>query len=332
MGGYNIDPPLKRPMWREGLEVALRCMTESPFTGYEGTYVSMPPRNVVPKPVQKPHPPLWVACSRRETIRLAAQAGIGALTFAFIDPEEARTWVRDYERTLAERCVPIGKAVNPQVACVTPMMLHRDEHTAIARGLEGGNFFGYSLSHYYLFGDHRPGRTNVWEEFQQKRHEMGYDPEAAVALQQERLAAKVEAGGGNAGLRGAVGTPEQLRDYLQRYEEAGVDQVIFVMQAGKNRHEHIMEALELFGKEVLPEFKARDERRRQEKAARLAPVIEAAIQRRVEPESQMPRDYVIEALHKPLIVKQQGVGALEKIALQTALGGPRPRLDDLLKP
>ena len=61
----------------------------------------MPPRNVVPKPVQKPHPPLWVACSRRETILLAAEKGIGALTFAFIDPEEALHWVGDYERTLA---------------------------------------------------------------------------------------------------------------------------------------------------------------------------------------------------------------------------------------
>ncbi len=331
LGGYQIDPPLKRPMWREGLEVALRCMTETPFTGYDGTYVSMPPRNVVPKPVQKPHPPLWVACSRRETILLAAQAGIGALTFAFIDPEEARTWVSDYEQTLADSCVPIGKAVNPQLACVTPMMLHPDERTAIARGLEGGNFFGYSLSHYYLFGDHRPGQTNVWEEFQQKRREMGYDPEAAVALQQERLAAKVEAAGGNAGLRGAVGTPEQLREYLRRYEEAGVDQVIFVMQAGKNRHEHIMEALELFGKEVLPEFKERDERFRQEKAKRLAPVIEAAMQRRVEPESQMPEGYTMEALNKQLIVQKQGEEALEKIAAQTALGGPRPRLDDLVK-
>jgi len=129
-----------------------------------------------------------------------------------------------------------------------------------------------------------------------------------------------------------VGTPEQLREYLRRYEEAGVDQVIFVMQAGNNRHEHIMEALELFGKEVLPEFKARDERFRQEKAARLAPVIEAAMQRRVEPTSQMPEDYVMEALNKPLIAQKQGEEALEKIAVQTALGGPRPRLDDLVKP
>ena len=72
-------------------------MTETPFTGVEGKFVSMPPRNVVPKPVQKPHPPLWVACSRRDTILLAAEKGIGALTFAFIDPEEAVHWVADYE-------------------------------------------------------------------------------------------------------------------------------------------------------------------------------------------------------------------------------------------
>ena len=60
----------------------------------------MPPRNVVPKPIQRPHPPLWVACSRRETILLAAQKGIGVLTFAFIDPEEAQHWVADYDETL----------------------------------------------------------------------------------------------------------------------------------------------------------------------------------------------------------------------------------------
>jgi len=129
----------------------------------------MPPRNVVPKPMQKPHPPLWVACSRRDTILLAAQKGIGALTFAFIDPEEAVKWVGDYERTLADECVPVGLAVNPNIACVTQMMCHPDEAVALDRGLEGGNFFGYSLGHYYIFGEHRPGITNVWEEFRSIR-------------------------------------------------------------------------------------------------------------------------------------------------------------------
>jgi alkanesulfonate monooxygenase SsuD/methylene tetrahydromethanopterin reductase-like flavin-dependent oxidoreductase (luciferase family) len=102
LGGFMVDPEKKRAMWEEGLRVAVRCMTETPFTGHSGEFVTMPPRNVVPKPRQKPHPPIWVACSRRDTIHLAAQKGIGALAFAFIDPEEAKYWVDDYYNTLAK--------------------------------------------------------------------------------------------------------------------------------------------------------------------------------------------------------------------------------------
>jgi hypothetical protein len=102
-----------------------------------------------------------------------------------------------------------------------------------------------------------------------------------AALRQERLGAKLAAGD-RTGLRGATGTPDQIREYLRRFEEAGVDQVIFVMQAGKNRHEHICESLELFGREVLPEFAERDEALVKAKADRLAPVIDAALARRAE--------------------------------------------------
>ena len=278
LGGFLVDPATKREAWLEGLEVTLRCMTETPFSGVDARFVQMPPRNVVPKPMQKPHPPLWVACSRRDTILLAAEKGIGALTFAFIDPEEATKWVSDYEQTLADRCVPVGLAVNPNVACVTQMMCHIDEKVALDRGLEGGNFFGYSLGHYYVFGEHRPGSTNVWSEFLDRRGEHGYSPEVDAALRQERLGAKL-ASGDRTGLRGATGTPEQIRAYLKRFEEAGVDQVIFVLQAGKNRHEHICESLELFGREVLPAFKERDEAQVRAKSVRLAPVIDAAMGR-----------------------------------------------------
>ena len=257
-------------------------MTETPFTGVDGTFVQMPPRNVVPKPMQKPHPPLWVACSWRDTILLAAEKGIGALTFAFIDPEEAVKWVSDYERTLAESCVPVGQAVNPSIACVTQMMCHRDEEEALSRGLEGGNFFGYSLGHYYVFGEHQPGSTDVWEEFLDRRGDHGYSPEVEAALRQERLGARLAAGD-RTGLRGATGTPAQVREYLERFEEAGVDQVIFVLQAGKNRHEDICESLELFGREVLPAFKERDQKQVQDKADRLAPAVEAAQARKAEP-------------------------------------------------
>jgi alkanesulfonate monooxygenase SsuD/methylene tetrahydromethanopterin reductase-like flavin-dependent oxidoreductase (luciferase family) len=318
--GFRIEPEQKREMWREGLQVAIRCMTEEPFTGVKGKYVEIPPRNVVPKPVQTPHPPLWVACSRRDTILLAAREGIGALTFAFIDPEEAAGWVRDYEKVLAEECSPIGRAVNHQIACVTPMMVHANESEAISRGLEGANFFGYSLAHFYVFGKHVPGKTDVWQEFRERRKQMGYSPEVAQAVQQERLGAKIAASGGE-GLRGAVGTPDQLREYLRRYEAAGVDQIIFVMQAGRNQHEHIMESLELFGRDVMPEFKERDERLARQKQERLAPLVEAAMKRKVDDAPPMPEGYAITPMVRKMMEKQMGEQAVEKFQQAQATGG-----------
>jgi alkanesulfonate monooxygenase SsuD/methylene tetrahydromethanopterin reductase-like flavin-dependent oxidoreductase (luciferase family) len=303
LGGFMIDPEKKRAMWEEGLRVAVRCMTEDPFTGHNGEFVTMPPRNVLPKPRQKPHPPIWVACSRRDTIHLAAQKGIGALAFAFVDPEEAKYWVDDYYTTLETEGTPIGDAVNANVACVTTFMCDNDEDEALRRGLEGANFFGYSLAHYYVFGRHHPGVTNVWEEFQQRRAEHGYDPESVIlaAKNQDRLGAKVmESGIG--GLRGAVGTPAQIREYLQRYEECGVDQVIFCFQAGKNKHEHIMEALELFGREVLPEFKDRDEKLQRDKAQRIAPVVDKVMARKpAEDHPPLPApDYAFPAIPRAM--------------------------------
>jgi alkanesulfonate monooxygenase SsuD/methylene tetrahydromethanopterin reductase-like flavin-dependent oxidoreductase (luciferase family) len=335
LGGFLVDPATKRDAWLEGLEVVLRCMTETPFTGVDGQFVQMPPRNVVPKPVQKPHPPLWVACSRRDTILLAARKGIGALTFAFIDPEEATNWVADYERTLAEEAVPVGEQVNHNIACVTQMMCHPDEKTALRRGLEGGNFFGYSLGHYYIFGEHEPGKTDVWAEYQERRHQHGFAPEVEAAVEQERLGAKV-ASGDTTGLRGATGTPDQVREYLERFEEAGVDQVIFVLQSGNNRHEHICESLELFGREVMPAFKERDEAQVKAKAQRLAPAVEAAMARKAEmpPPPALPDGYKFPAMPREWVEasgSEEMKEWLENFADASAAGESAGTLNDLLQ-
>ena len=322
LGGFHVDRDTKRQAWLEGLEVAIRCMTETPFGGVEGQFVSMPPRNVIPKPVQKPHPPLWVACSRRDTILLAAEKGIGALSFAFVEPEDAKHWVDDYEAVLRERCVPVGLSVNPQVACVTPMMCASTEEDALARGLEGANFFGYSLAHFYVFGDHVPASTNVWAEFLDRRGKMGYSPEAALAARRETLGAKAAAGD-HTGLRGAIGTPDQLREFFRRYEAAGVDQLIFVMQAGHNRHEDIMESIELFGTQVLPEFIERDEAASRAKALRFEPLVDQALARRVRQDPSMPPGYVMRAIPKQMVQAMADEPAqqwLESLADKQAAG------------
>jgi len=280
--GFGVDRETKRAQWDESLDAVTRMLVEEPFAGIEGRYVSMPQRNVVPKPLQKPHPPLWVACSRRETIRLAAEKGIGALSFSFVEPEEAAEWVAEYRAIIAsERCVPAGFAVNPRVAVVLPMMCHPDEAEAIERGIDGAHFFGYSLAHYYLFGDHRPGRTNIYEEFLRRRDEVGF-ARNVIRAQDAPLGVRVLQHGVGS-LRGAIGTPDQVRDLCRRYEAAGVDQVIFVLQAGRNRHEHICESLEIFGGEVLPEFAAEADTVDAARDRELEGAIAAALQRRPPP-------------------------------------------------
>jgi alkanesulfonate monooxygenase SsuD/methylene tetrahydromethanopterin reductase-like flavin-dependent oxidoreductase (luciferase family)/putative sterol carrier protein len=291
LGGFGVDRDLKRSQWAEALEVSTRLLVEEPFAGHQGRFLSIPPRNLVPNPKQKPHPPLWVACSRRDTILLAARNGIGALSFSFVEPEEARTWVDEYYAIInSDQCQPIGFAVSPNVAVVVPFMCHADEQTAIDRGIDGAHFFGYSLSHYYVFGEHQPGRTNVWDEFQRDRDKRGFsrglikaeDAPLPVRLLQETMGS----------LRGAIGTPKQVTELIERYEHAGVDEVIFVSQAGRNQHEHICESIELFSHDVLPRFAERLGAREAEKQARLAPAIERALARRAPPHPP-PASYTI---------------------------------------
>jgi alkanesulfonate monooxygenase SsuD/methylene tetrahydromethanopterin reductase-like flavin-dependent oxidoreductase (luciferase family) len=297
LGGFRIDRDLKHAQWEEMLDAITRMFVEEPFAGYQGRYLAMPRRNVVPKPKQKPHPPLWVACSRRETIRVAARKGLGALSFSFIEPEEAKEWVDDYYRIIAsEECVPAGFAVNPKLAVVVPFLCHADERTAIERGIDGAHFFGYSLAHYYVFGRHQPGSTNLWEEFQRNRNQYGFAREI-VRPEDAPLGVKLLQHGMGS-LRGAVGTPAQIADLVERYERAGVDAVIFVSQAGHNRHEHICESIETFAREVMPRFAEQADAREAAKRARLAEACERALRRRL-PARTVEGEYVVTSQGEP---------------------------------
>jgi alkanesulfonate monooxygenase SsuD/methylene tetrahydromethanopterin reductase-like flavin-dependent oxidoreductase (luciferase family) len=292
LGGFLVERDQKRAMWDEALDAITRMFVEEPFAGWDSEYLRMPPRNVIPKPLQKPHPPLWVACSRRETIQLAARKGIGALSFSFVEPEDAGKWVDEYYSLIeSDECVPAGFAVNPNVTVVLPMMCHEDEEQAIERGVDGGNFFGYSLVHYYGISPHQPGVTNIWDEFHERRDETGFS-RAGVVPDRMPLGVRIlQEGVGS--LRGAVGTPDQIAELCRRYEAQGVDQIVFVLQAGNNRHEDICHSLELFGERVIPEFAARTDEREREKMERLAPAIERALARR-EPARQAPPGYQVD--------------------------------------
>jgi alkanesulfonate monooxygenase SsuD/methylene tetrahydromethanopterin reductase-like flavin-dependent oxidoreductase (luciferase family) len=266
--GFEIPAKSKRAMALEAAEQIANMMVMTPYPGYEGTSFSMPCRNVIPKPLQKPHPPMWMACTNRDTIKVAASLGVGALAFSFVDPDEAKTWSDLYYDIIkSDQCVPIGHTVNANIAMVSAFSLHADRTEAARRGKEGFEFFAYALRS-LVTRDTTPGRTQLWDEFQAQR---AAGKETAVADGVDLDDAEHTPG---------IGTPGDFVAHAKTFQEAGVDQIILLQQAGRNTHTQICEALELFAAEVQPAFKPEVARREAEKAEELAPYIAAALARK----------------------------------------------------
>jgi alkanesulfonate monooxygenase SsuD/methylene tetrahydromethanopterin reductase-like flavin-dependent oxidoreductase (luciferase family) len=225
----------KREVWED----AVRClipMFREPVWEYHGEWFEFPPRNVLPKPRQRPHPPLWVACSQMETIRMAGRRGMGALGFQFVSAEAAQAWVHAYYNAYTKELdLLTDYETNPAIAVVSQFMCAETDALARERA-EGSSFFQFALAFYNSHGPVDPGSINLWEEF---------------------LTFKETPKGQAARLGGLIGSPATIREKLRKFEESHVDQVILLNQAGKNSHEHICESLELFAAEVMPEFQER---------------------------------------------------------------------------
>ncbi len=276
LGGFLVPQAEKKAMMLDGLKAVVEMFVGEPFGGWESKYVKMPPRNVVPKPLQKPHPPLWLACSNRTSILQAARLGVGALTFSFVSPDEARHWVKDYYETFEKECEPVGYAVNPNFAITCPFLCDRDAQRMAQLGAESYGFFIYGLGHYSFFGEHAPAKTDIWDEFHTNPHEFS-PPEGRI--------------------QDCVGTPEMLRDRLREFEEVGIDQVICLSQAGKIPHELLCSSIELFSEEVLPEFKERDQRGERQRAERRARLSEITMARKPRVEAEKPEIVIHAAGH-----------------------------------
>ncbi len=267
LGGFGISNDEKHDMSFEAIEQIANMMAMEPFPGYQGKYFSAPARNIVPKPLQKPHPPFWLACSARPTILEAARRGMGSLCFSFLEASEAKEWIDQYYDLFKAECRPIAHTVNPNFALFTGFGVHQDADVAADRFLDGLRFFQWSLNHYYRGGAHKPGREDLWARFQREKADI-------LATETDQFIQRQLATS-----RSGIGSVEQVRSRLRDLCAAGVDQVTFIQQMGKNRHEHICEALELFAKEILPEFQDQDEALQRRKAEALAPYVEAAFDR-----------------------------------------------------
>jgi len=231
---FNIRVRDKRDRWEEAVKAIVPMFTRTSWE-WHGQHYDFPARNVIPKPYQKPHPPLWVACSNIQTIAQAGAWGMGALGFSFVSPEAATAWVNKYYNMLLDRPERLSEySINPRVAIVNGFMCAKTDEEAIEKAA-GWTFFIFALSYYGRKGVDAPGEGNLWRDYQSWRR----SDKAKEALR-----------------NGLIGSPETLRKRLRQFSDAHVDQVILLNQAGKTSHQDICDSLTLFAREVMPEFHA----------------------------------------------------------------------------
>jgi len=143
-------------------------------------------------------------------------------------------------------------------------------------GAENYGFFIYGLGHYSFFGEHVPGATDIWTEFKTNPHEFA-PPEGRI--------------------QDCVGTPEMIRTRLREFEQIGIDQVVCLSQAGRIPHEMLCSSIELFTREVLPEFKDRDGQCAGAQAERRTRISERALARKPKVEATQASTVIRAAGH-----------------------------------
>jgi alkanesulfonate monooxygenase SsuD/methylene tetrahydromethanopterin reductase-like flavin-dependent oxidoreductase (luciferase family) len=246
--GFGINPHETRQMWVEAIEALVACWTEDE-TELDGEYWQMPKRRVLPKPLQAPHPPLWGATSSEDGHRQVGSMGLGLCSFAVgVPPEEVAEKIAIYKDAVSRCTEPVGKFVNPRAATFTMTLCGPDRDTAHAAARE-------SFEWYPKAGARLIGSVAEWmAERNQDLGNYGYagdlrriDDEGLLDL----LSFEYLVDSGAC----VVGTPDDCAAMCRRYEEAGVDLLLCLVNPYKIPHDTVMQTIELMGTEVIPRFR-----------------------------------------------------------------------------
>jgi alkanesulfonate monooxygenase SsuD/methylene tetrahydromethanopterin reductase-like flavin-dependent oxidoreductase (luciferase family) len=199
---------------------------DDPFPGWDGAYYrNLPPRDLVPKPIQNPHPPLWVAASKPDTFAEAAQLGLGVIGVVRLGPAQLAPAIRAYQETIPA-CTPVGGVVNHQIGALAVCGIETDY--SVGRDIAG------AAARWY-FGDN-PSPLQAHR----------FDSQAQLRLSNDQLIEQGIIIGGDA---------DSVCRGIERWKNAGVDTLLLMLGAGNTTHEQVMCGLDILGEKVIPKFK-----------------------------------------------------------------------------
>lgn len=253
MGMYGVEPSATYPQMEESLRFLANAWRKDEVD-WHTDLLDVGPAKILPRPVQVPHPPLHMACSKRDTVRLAAALGVGALVMGFAGPEEVKEMYDLYWGTVRTRTPErlVSTETTDRFVALCPTTVLDDGDRALRIGARGQRFFAEAIAHWYGNG---PAPAEDTEDD---------DNIAALARDKEALVAKLNEANiparpqdtGTFNAEHAYGTAASAIEYVQRLADIGVDEIMCLIQMGTVPQDVCMETIRQWGETVIPHFRA----------------------------------------------------------------------------
>jgi alkanesulfonate monooxygenase SsuD/methylene tetrahydromethanopterin reductase-like flavin-dependent oxidoreductase (luciferase family) len=254
MSAFGVDPHNTYAELEESLRMIGHMWDEEVFE-WQGDLLEVTPHPIVPRPVQEPHPPLYLACTKRETVRLAAQWGIGALVLGFAGVEEINLLRHLYDEARDERDGEgfVSSVVNDHFSALCPAIVLDDADEALRIGTRGQRFFAEAIAHWY--GGGPPPSEDEDHDVQETLTAMREDRDRVVAMLHEAEIPVTPTATGLWNAEHAYGDADQAIAYVERLREVGADEIMFLIQMGTVPQEACLDTIRNIGERVLPKFR-----------------------------------------------------------------------------
>lgn len=261
-GTFGIEAEDTQPQLEDSLKMLPAIWTEKEFS-YKSELISVPPREIVPKPLQEPHPPLFMACTKEDTLRRAGKFGVGALALGFAGPDDIAEKNRTYRQAVAERDPEdvVGAFPVDHFAALCPAIVLDDDERARQIGFRGQRFFRESLNQWARGGPTpKPEAYSGDAEAEMRRTsddlELQFGSEV-VKMEDPTAMRDAEQKAGLHLVRTdqAYGDTDHCIAQVQRLIDAGADEIMFLIQMGTVPQDVCMETIRNIGNDVLPHFR-----------------------------------------------------------------------------
>ncbi|MDE0065171.1 MAG: LLM class flavin-dependent oxidoreductase [Gammaproteobacteria bacterium] len=238
---FEAEPAETKAHRAEVLKMLPRMWLEDEFS-WDSDHYAIPPRRLSPRPLQDPHPPLWIACGGEESWFEAAQAGVGAMSFGFGVPGRLERCIAHYDANVNQ--ANTVSEINNQKACATFFYCGRTEQEAYAKGAQCMHML-MNVLNYYLSWEQLDKPIDGFEQYGVQYLEKVFPGITSGRPHEEIIAEQTKQGSM------MVGTPDQLLEHVRAYENLGVDQLMLLLQYGHLTHDEIVESMQLFTEQVI---------------------------------------------------------------------------------